>query len=127
MRERLPVERQAVNHRFQVGGQKGYFTVGFYPDGRPGEIFIIMAKEGSTVSGWADSFARALSLGLQRGVTIPELVSQFKDLCFEPAGRTNNPAIPEAKSVIDYIARWFELKFVLTKAEEAPQGGEGGP
>src|SRR3989344_4135309 len=112
IRERLPSARCAINHRFCIGGHKGYLTVGLYGDGRPGEIFIKMAKMGSTVNGLVDSFAIAVSMGLQHGVPLEKLVEKFTNVRFEPMGRTQNPQISEAESIVDYIARWMKLKFL---------------
>jgi ribonucleoside-diphosphate reductase alpha chain len=111
-RRRLPDERQSVTHKFSVGGHDGYLTVGMYEDGTPGEIFIVMAKAGSTLSGVMDSFATALSLGLQHGVPLRLFVNKFSHVRFEPHGFTKNPDIPIAKSIIDYIFRWLGIKFL---------------
>ncbi|MCS7276861.1 MAG: ribonucleoside reductase class II [Dehalococcoidia bacterium] len=110
-RERLPDERRSITHKFQVGDQEGYITVGLYDDGRPGEIFIKMAKEGSTVSGLMDAVALLTSVALQYGVPIEDLARKLKNTRFEPYGPTNNPRIPWATSVLDYIFRWLEMKF----------------
>ncbi|HXG41763.1 MAG TPA: vitamin B12-dependent ribonucleotide reductase [Dehalococcoidia bacterium] len=110
-RERLPDERRSITHKFQVGDQEGYITVGLYDDGRPGEIFIKMAKEGSTVSGLMDAVALLTSVALQYGVPVEDLARKLKNTRFEPYGPTNNPRIPWATSVLDYIFRWLELKF----------------
>jgi ribonucleoside-diphosphate reductase alpha chain len=118
-RRRLPDERQAITHKFSVGGHEGYLTVGLFEDGQPGEIFITMSKEGSTLSGLMDSFATMVSLSLQYGVPIKVLVNKFNHVRFEPSGITNNRDIRFAKSVIDYIFRWMALKFL--PAEEAQQ------
>ncbi|RMF55001.1 MAG: vitamin B12-dependent ribonucleotide reductase [Calditrichaeota bacterium] len=111
-RRRLPDERRAITHKFSVGGHEGYITVGMYEDGSPGEIFIVMAKEGSVVSGLMDSFATAISLALQYGVPLKVLCNKFTHTRFEPAGFTNNPKIPMAKSIMDYIFRWLAMKFL---------------
>src|SRR6185437_2016805 len=104
MRRRLPDERQSVTHKFSIGGHEGYITVGMYPDtGTPGEIFIRMSKEGSSISGLMDSFATAISLALQYGVPLSTLVDKFIHSRFEPSGVTNNPDIRFAKSIMDYI------------------------
>src|SRR3990172_2834448 len=95
-----------------MGGQEGYITVGMYPDGQPGEIFIVMAKEGSTVSGLMDSIATAISLALQYGVPLKVLVDKFSHTRFEPSGWTGHPDIGYAKSIMDYIFRWLSLKFL---------------
>jgi ribonucleoside-diphosphate reductase alpha chain len=112
LRRRLPVERTALTHKFEVGGHEGYITVGLYDDGTPGEIFLRMAKEGSTVSGLMDSFATAVSLALQYGVPLPALVDKFSHTRFDPQGFTRNPEIPIAKSVMDYIFRWLASRFL---------------
>jgi ribonucleoside-diphosphate reductase alpha chain len=112
VRRRLPDERQAITHKFKVGGHEGYVTVGLFEDGTPGELFCIMSKEGSTISGLMDAFATAVSLALQYGVPLKVLVDKFSHMRFEPAGVTGNPQIPLAKSVCDYIFRWLGLKFL---------------
>ena len=111
-RRRLPDERKAITHKFTVHSHEGYITVGMYEDGLPGEIFIVMAKEGSIVSGLMDCFATAVSMNLQYGVPLKVLVNKFSHTRFEPYGFTNNPDIPIAKSIIDYIFRWLALKFL---------------
>ena len=115
-RHRLPNERASITHKFEVAGHEGYITVGMYEDGTPGEIFLTMAKEGSTISGLMDSFATAISLNLQYGVPLQTLVSKFSHMRFEPAGMTGSSEIPIAKSIVDYIFRWLGAKF-LTGAE----------
>ncbi|WP_224361805.1 vitamin B12-dependent ribonucleotide reductase [Hyalangium versicolor] len=112
VRRRLPDERQSITHKFSIGGHEGYLTVGMYEDGTPGELFIVMAKEGSVVSGLMDSFATSVSLALQYGVPLQVLTDKFCHTRFEPSGFTGNPAIPIAKSITDYIFRWLELKFL---------------
>ena len=111
-RKRLPDERRALTHKFSIAGHEGYLTVGMYEDGQPGELFITMAKEGSTVSGLMDAFATAISLSLQYGVPLKVLADKFSHTRFEPAGFTNNPDLPIAKSLTDYIFRWLALKFL---------------
>ena len=111
-RRKLPDERRALTHKFSVGGHEGYLTVGMYDDGTPGELFITIAKEGSTISGLMDTVATAISVNLQYGVPIKFIVDKFTHLRFEPSGWTGNPQIPYAKSIIDYIARWLGAKFV---------------
>jgi ribonucleoside-diphosphate reductase alpha chain len=111
-RERLHDTRQSVTHKFSIAGHEGYLCVGLYPDGRPGEIFITMAKEGSTIGGIMDSFGTALSIALQYGVPIEVLVNKFSHTRFEPMGHTTNKEIRIAKSVVDYIARWLGLTFM---------------
>jgi ribonucleoside-diphosphate reductase alpha chain len=118
VRHRLPDERLSITHKFNVGGHEGYLTVGLYKDGMPGEIFITMAKEGSTVSGLMDSFACAVSIGLQHGVPLKLLVEKFAHTRFEPSGWSRNPDIGFAKSIMDYIFRWLQLRF-LTGQQQA--------
>lgn len=111
-RERLPDERRAITHKFQVGEQEGYVTVGLYDDGRPGEIFVTVAKQGSTISGLMDAVAQLTSVALQYGVPLETLVRQMRNTRFEPAGMTSNPKIPTATSIVDYIFRWLGQKFL---------------
>jgi ribonucleoside-diphosphate reductase alpha chain len=111
-RRRLPAERTAITHKFEIAGHEGYITVGLYPDGQPGEIFLKMAKEGSTISGLMDSFATTVSVALQYGVPLHDLVHKFAHVRFEPSGFTSNPEIPIAKSIIDYIFRWLGSRFL---------------
>ena len=120
-RRKLPNERQALTHKFSVGGHEGYITIGLYPDNTPGEIFIVMSKEGSVVSGLMDSFATAISLALQYGVPLKTLVDKFMHTRFEPSGFTGNAEIPMAKSIMDYLFRYMALKF-LDKDERANVG-----
>jgi ribonucleoside-diphosphate reductase alpha chain len=111
-RRKLPSERQSITHKFSVGGHEGYITVGMYEDGNPGEIFIKMAKEGSTLSGFMDGFALSVSIGLQYGVPLKALVDKFVNTRFEPSGYTGHKSIPYAKSVLDYIGRWLGGRFI---------------
>ncbi|HTP30526.1 MAG TPA: hypothetical protein VMJ75_00025, partial [Candidatus Acidoferrales bacterium] len=111
-RRRLPETRNSVTHKFNVGGHDGYITVGMYEDGAPGEIFIKMSKEGSTLSGFMDGFAMSVSIGLQYGVPLKSLVDKFINTRFDPSGFTSNPDIRYAKSVLDYIGRWLGGKFI---------------
>ncbi len=111
-RRRLPDERQAVTHKFSIAGHEGYITVGLYEDGNPGEIFITMSKEGSTISGLMDAFATSVSMALQYGVPLRVLVEKFQHMRFEPSGFTGNREIPIAKSVLDYMFRWLGKKFL---------------
>ncbi len=120
-RRRLPDERESITHKFSIGGHEGYITVGKYEDGTPGEIFITMAKEGSTISGLMDSFATMTSLALQHGVPLQLLVDKFTHTRFEPSGFTKNPEIPMAKSIMDYIFKWLAIKFL--PREEQQQAG----
>ncbi len=124
IRRRLPDERQSITHKFSIAGHEGYLTVGMYEDGTPGEIFVVMAKEGSVVSGLMDSFATMVSLALQYGVPLQVLVRKFQHARFEPSGFTTNREIPIAKSITDYIFRWLALKFIPEK--EVPKNGHSG-
>ncbi len=119
LRKKLPDERNAITHKFSIGGHEGYITVGMYEDGTPGEIFLTMSKEGSTISGLMDSFATAISLALQYGVPLQTLVDKFAHARFEPSGITNNPEIRFAKSLMDYIFRWLGIKFLDHHPENA--------
>lgn len=118
-RERLPDTRQSVTHKFSVVGHEGYVTVGLYPDGRPGEVFITMAKEGSTVGGLMDCFGTAISMSLQYGVPLEVYVNKFSHTRFEPMGHTKNPDIQQAKSVVDYIFRWMGITFLNRPGDRA--------
>jgi ribonucleoside-diphosphate reductase alpha chain len=111
-RERLPDTRQSLTHKFNVAGHEGYITVGLYPDGQPGELFITMAKEGSTVGGLMDCFGTAISMSLQYGVPLEVLVNKFSHTRFDPMGHTTNPEVRMAKSVVDYIFRWLAVQFI---------------
>jgi ribonucleoside-diphosphate reductase alpha chain len=111
-RERLPDTRKSVTHKFSVGGHEGYITVGLYPDGRPGELFITMAKEGSTIGGLMDCFGTAVSMSLQYGVPLEVYVNKFSHTRFEPMGYTKNADIRIAKSIVDYIFRWLGITFL---------------
>ncbi len=122
VRNRLPDERMSVTHKFNVGGHEGYITVGLYPDRQPGEVFITMAKEGSTVSGLISSFAQALSIALQHGVPLELFCDKFSHTRFEPSGWTGNPEIRNATSVMDYIFRWLQLRFIREPAGASPAG-----
>ncbi len=124
VRRKLPDERRSITHKFSIGGHEGYITVGMYDDGAPGEIFITMAKEGSTISGLMDAFATAVSFNLQYGVPLKFLVDKFAHVRFEPSGWTGNQQIPYAKSIMDYIFRWLGAKFLgeeyaITEAGES--------
>jgi len=131
-RERLPDTRQSITHKFNIAGHEGYITVGLYDDGRPGELFITMAKEGSTIGGLMDCFGTAVSMSLQYGVPLEVYVSKFSHTRFEPMGHTKNPDIRIAKSIVDYIFRWLGITFMPGYREanmgyvpEAPaEGGE---
>ena len=119
VRHHLPAERHAITHKFGVAGHEGYLTVGMYEDGAPGEIFIVMAKEGSTLSGVMDSFATACSMALQYGVPLQVLVDKFTHTRFEPSGFTSNPQVPYAKSIMDYIFRYLASRFLTTEEAAA--------
>jgi ribonucleoside-diphosphate reductase alpha chain len=121
VRRKLPSERHAITHKFSIAGHEGYITVGMYDDGQPGEIFLVMAKEGSAISGLMDSFATAISLALQYGVPLRVLIDKFSHVRFEPSGHTGNPEVPFAKSIVDYIFRWLASKF-LTPEEQIQTG-----
>jgi ribonucleoside-diphosphate reductase alpha chain len=112
VRHKLQEERASITHKFKVGDHEGYITVGLYPDGSPGELFITMAKEGSTVSGLMDSFALAVSIALQHGVPLKLFCEKFAHTRFEPSGWTGNADIGYAKSIMDYIFRWLQLRFL---------------
>jgi ribonucleoside-diphosphate reductase alpha chain len=118
-RRKLPDERRAITHKFSIAGHEGYITVGMYEDGKPGEIFLVMAKEGSTISGLMDAFATSISMSLQYGVPLETLVEKFSHVRFEPSGFTKNPEIPYAKSITDYIFRWLASKFLSSEQKEA--------
>ena len=117
VRRRLPDERSAITHKFDIAGHEGYITAGLFDDGTPGEIFLVMAKEGSTISGFADAFAQAVSYSLQYGVPLPVLVDKFSHVRFEPAGLTKNPDVRVAKSIVDYVFRWLATKFLSPEAQ----------
>jgi ribonucleoside-diphosphate reductase alpha chain len=135
VRRKLPDERQAITHKFDIAGHEGYITVGLFENGQPGEIFLVMAKEGSTISGFADAFAQAISYALQYGVPLQALVDKFSHVRFEPSGMTRNPEIRFAKSIVDYIFRWLATKFLSPEAQfhagvngrELDEPGSGGP
>jgi ribonucleoside-diphosphate reductase alpha chain len=117
VRRRLPDERQAITHKFDIAGHEGYITCGLFEDGSPGEIFLVMAKEGSTISGFADAFAQAISYALQYGVPLQVLVDKFSHARFEPSGMTANPQVRFAKSIVDYVFRWLATKFLSEDAK----------
>jgi len=122
VRRKLPDERRAITHKFSIGGHEGYITVGMYEDGAPGEIFITIAKEGSTISGLMDAFATAVSFNLQYGVPLKFLVDKFAHVRFEPSGWTGNQQIPYAKSIMDYIFRWLGAKFIAPEYANSEAG-----
>jgi ribonucleoside-diphosphate reductase alpha chain len=128
-RRKLADERQAFTHKFSIAGHEGYLTVGLYEEGEPGEIFLKMAKEGSTISGLMDTIATMTSIALQYGVPLKALVDKFSHTRFEPSGFTNNPEIPIAKSVTDYVFRYIGNRFLEGEGEGvakvgADNGGE---
>ncbi len=121
-RYKLPDERASFTHKFSIGGHEGYLTVGLYPDGSPGEIFVRMAKEGSVIAGLMDSFATAISLALQHGVPLHVLIEKFKGTRFEPSGFTGNQEIPIATSIMDYLFRWLAIRFPLEGTSPLVEG-----
>ena len=114
-RRKLPDERRSITHKFSIGGHEGYIIVGMYEEGAPGEIFIKMAKEGSTLSGFMDGLALSISIGLQYGVPLKALVDKLTNTRFEPSGFTENSSIRYSSSVLDYIARWLGGKFLSSE------------
>src|SRR4029078_6194552 len=117
VRRKLPDERHALTHKFDIAGHEGYVTVGLFEDGQPGEIFLVMAKEGSTISGFAALLPQAISYALQYGVPLQALVDKFSHVRFEPSGMTRNPDVRFAKSIVDYIFRWMAAKFLSPEAQ----------
>lgn len=118
VRRRLPATRTSLTHKFSIEGHEGYITAGCYEDGTPGEIFVTMAKEGSTLSGMLDAFATSISLTLQYGVPLRDMVNKFSHMRFEPSGRTENSEIPVAQSIVDYIFRWLASTFLSEEEKE---------
>jgi ribonucleoside-diphosphate reductase alpha chain len=118
MRRKLPDERKAVTHKFDIQGHEGYLTVGMFEDGQPGELFVTMAKEGSTISGLMDAFATQTSYALQFGVPLKFMVDKFSHMRFEPSGFTKNKEIPIAKSIVDYIFRWMASHFLPVEDQD---------
>ena len=118
-RQVLPTTRRSVTHKFTIAGHEGYLTIGLFDNDRPGEIFIKMSKEGSTLSGLIQGFCRAFSLALQYGLPLQDAVDRFRGMRFEPHGPTNNPDIPEAASILDYVARYLELRFLAQSGTTA--------
>jgi ribonucleoside-diphosphate reductase alpha chain len=112
VRHHLPSERVSITHKFTIGTHEGYVTVGLYPDRQPGEIFVIMAKEGSTLAGLMDSFAISVSLALQHGVPLKLLCDKFSHTRFEPSGWSHQPELGYANSIMDYLFRWLRLRFI---------------
>ena len=127
IRKRLPDERPSMTHKFSIAGHEGYLHIGLYPDSRmPGEIFITMAKEGSTISGLMDAFATSISIALQYGVPLADLCKKFSHMRFEPNGFTQNKEIPITKSIMDYIFRYLSLKFMRVPKEEETDSDHSG-
>jgi len=122
-RKRLPDTRRSITHKFNISGHEGYLIVGLYEDGKPGELFIKLAKEGSTLAGLADTIGILTSLCLQHGVPVETLAQKFSKTRYEPAGHTNNPEIPVATSLSDYIFRWLELTVNNQTQTSAQQTG----
>ena len=120
VRRHLPDTRQAITHKFNVGGHEGYMTVGLFENGDPGELFITMAKEGSTIGGLMDTIGTLTSISLQYGVNVETLAKKFTHQRFEPSGYTGNPEIKMASSIIDYVFRWIELHFVISRQVPKP-------
>ncbi len=118
-RQSLPATRESITHKFSIGGHEGYLTIGLHPDGSPGEIFLKMAKEGSTISGMCQAYCRAFSLALQYGLTIEDAVVRFRGMRFEPMGPTSNADIPECSSLVDYIARFLQMWFCQSEDRKA--------
>jgi len=114
-RRKLPDERKAITHKFSIGGHEGYIIVGMYEEGAPGEVFIKMSKEGSTLSGFMDGLALSISIGLQYGVPLKTLVDKLTNTRFQPSGFTENPSIRYASSVLDYVARWLGGRFLSSE------------
>ena len=130
-RQILPTTRRSITHKFAIAGHEGYLTIGLFEDGSPGEIFIKVSKEGSTLSGLIQGFCRAFSLALQYGLSIQDAVDRFRGMRFDPMGPTNNPDIPEASSILDYVARYLELysqrQGLLEGGERKPEAARGTP
>ena len=125
LRRRLPDTRMALNHKFEIAGHEGYMTVGLFEDGRPGELFVTMAKEGSTIGGLMDTIGALTSMALQYGVPLESLVKKFAHQRFEPSGYTRNPDVRNASSIIDYVFRWMATQFVQGYREsQNPTGGQ---
>ncbi len=114
-RKALTPTRDSITHKFTIDRHEGYLTIGLYPDGTPGEIFIKIAKEGSAISGMCQAFCRAFSIALQFGLPVDEAVTRFKGMRFEPNGPTSNPDIPTADSIVDYVAKYIEIEFGSTR------------
>jgi len=118
-RTTLPPTHESVTHKFSVNGHEGYLTVGLFENGQPGEIFIKMSKEGSTLSGLIQGFCRAFSLAIQYGLPLGDAVERFRNMRFDPMGQTSNPNIPQATSILDYVAQYLDYKFKVLSPREA--------
>ena len=118
-RTTLPPTHESVTHKFSVNGHEGYLTIGLFENGQPGEIFIKMSKEGSTLSGLIQGFCRAFSLAIQYGLPLSDAVERFRNMRFDPMGQTSNPNIPQATSILDYVAQYLDFKFKLFLPREA--------
>lgn len=116
-RRRLPITRESIVHKFDIAGTEGYLIAGLYEDNSPGELFIVIAKEGSTLRGVMDGFAIMLSMSLQHGVPLETIISKLEGTSFEPSGITGNPEIPMTSSILDYIGRWLRLKFLAEEVK----------
>jgi ribonucleoside-diphosphate reductase alpha chain len=112
-RQKMPTTRNSLTHKFAIAGHEGYLTIGLFEDGQPGELFIKISKAGSTLSGMVQAFCRAISLAMQFGLSLEETVGRFKGMRFEPMGMTDNPDVPEAQSIVDYVARYLEYEFII--------------
>lgn len=110
-RRPLPSTRRSVTHKFSIGNHEGYLTIGLHEDGSPGELFLKISKEGSTISGLCQAFSRAFSLALQYGLPVDDAIARFRGMRFEPLGQTSNPDIPHADSIADYVVRFLELHY----------------
>ena len=119
MRRTLPATHNSVTHKFSVNGHEGYLTIGLFEDGTLGEIFIKMSKEGSTLSGLIQGFCRAFSLAIQYGLPLQEATDRFMNMRFDPMGQTSNPKIKDATSILDYVAQFLAMEFVLSNTREA--------
>jgi len=119
VRKTLPPTHNSVTHKFSVNGHEGYLTVGLFDDGQPGEIFIKMSKEGSTLSGLIQGFCRAFSLAIQYGLPLSDAVERFRNMRFDPMGQTTNPNIPQATSILDYVAQYLDYNFKDLTPREA--------
>ena len=118
-RRTLPPTHESVTHKFSIGGHEGYLTIGLFENGTPGEIFIKMSKEGSTLSGLIQGFCRAFSLAIQYGLPLADAVDRFRNMRFDPLGQTSNPNIPQATSILDYVAQYLDYEFKVLSPREA--------